>query len=183
MRRLAADLGVEAASLYKHVTNKDDLHAGVAELVWEEVAVAAPPSADWATWLRSYGNAVRDAIHRHPNALALWITQPVCPLPALELFDAQLGYCQPDCRDQGANVLHVVGAFAIGYATTELAWYAAPTTELPESEAQRVGRIARALPANAPDRLIDVALLVCTGDTTGIFETGLNLMIKGLDLP
>lgn len=183
MRRLATELGVEAASLYKHVTNKEDLQAGVAELVWEEIANAAPPNDDWPAWLSAYGHAIRDVIHRHPGTLALWVTQPIAPVPALELFDAQLEHCLPDARDEAANILRVIGAFAIGYASTELSWFATPATEPPESDAQRISRVARALPADAPDRLIDVALLVCTGDTADTFDAGLDLMIKGLPHP
>lgn len=181
MRRLATELGVEAASLYKHVASKEDLHAGVAELIWEQIANAAPPDDDWPSWLRAYGHAIRDVIHRHPGALALWAAQPIAPVPALELFDAQLQHCQPGTATsrEATDALRAVSAFAIGYTTTEL-WFAPPATEQPESETQRIGRIARALPSDAPDRLIDIALAVCTGYDTDAFETGLNLMINGL---
>src|ERR671919_1390099 len=59
LRKLAADLDVETMSLYKRVANKDDLLAGVAELVWNEVAANAPPAEDWPTWPRSFGHAIR----------------------------------------------------------------------------------------------------------------------------
>lgn len=193
MRRLAAELDVEATSLYKHVTNKADLEVGVAGLVWEEIAAAAPPARNWRGWLNAYGHAIRDVAHRHPSAPALWATQSIAPVPALELFDAQLAHCQPGTRDQGAKVLRAVGAYAIGYASSELSWYASPTTQPPgtewpdsqppETQAQRISRIARSLPAGAPDRLIDVALLVCTGDTGDTFQAGLDLMVNGLALP
>lgn len=183
MRSLATELGIEAASLYKHVRSKEDLEGGIAELVWEEIARAAPPNRDWAVWLHAYAHAIRDVIHDHPGTLVLWATQPIAPVPALELWDGQLQHCRPSTRDKGAEVLRVIGAFAIGYASTELSWYATPSTHPSESDTQRISRIARALPANASDRLIDVALLVCTGDATHTFEIGLNLMIKGLALP
>lgn len=183
MRGLATQLGVEAMSLYKHVANKDDLQAGVAELIWHEIAAAAPPNDDWPTWLRTYGHAIRDVIHRHPGTLPLWFTQPISPVPALELFDAQLQRCTPGGQPIGANALRAVGAFAIGYATSEVSWLATPLPQEPESDAQLIRRIARTLPADAPDRLIDTALLVCTGDTTQLFDTTLDLMIKGLPHP
>ncbi|GAB3162410.1 hypothetical protein GCM10027059_15100 [Myceligenerans halotolerans] len=193
MRLVGADLGVEAASLYKHVTSKDDLAAGVAELIWEEIAQAAPPDDDWAAWLRALAHAIRDVIRRHPGTVSLWVGQSVAPVPALELFDAQLQCCRPDAREEGAQILRVVTSYAIGFATSELSWFPAPgagalapgatTSAALESDAQRISRVARALPADAPNHLIDVALLVCTGDTTDMFETGLDLMIKGLALP
>lgn len=185
MRRLATELGVEAMALYNHVASKDDLQAGVAELVWEEIASAAPPDDDWPAWLWTYGRAIRDVIRRHPGTLALWVTQTIAPVPALELFDAQLERCRPGVctREEAANALRAISAFAIGYASTELSWYPTPTSTPPESAAQQIRRVARALPPDAPDRLIDVAVLMCTGDTSHVFDTGLDLMIKGLTQP
>ena len=40
MRRLADSLGVQAPSLYKHVSDKDELEAALAELALEELAAA-----------------------------------------------------------------------------------------------------------------------------------------------
>ena len=45
MRRLGQELGVEAMSLYNHVARKDDLQAGMIELVLAEVE----PPEDGAT--------------------------------------------------------------------------------------------------------------------------------------
>lgn len=182
MRSLASELDVEATSLYKHVAHKEDLQTGVAELVWEEIARSAPPDDDWSAWISSYAHAIRDVIHRHPGTLPLWVTQPVPPVPALELFDAQLQRCPPDAREEAANALRVIGSFAIGYASNELSWFTVPDTQPPESDAQRIGRIARTLPPDAPDRLLDTALLLCAGDTIELFESGLDLMMKGLAL-
>src|SRR3954470_16736425 len=48
MRRLGQGLGVEAMSLYNHVSNKDDILNGVVEVVADEVLAAveaiAPPT-------------------------------------------------------------------------------------------------------------------------------------------
>ena len=50
MRRLAGDLGVEAMSLYNHVSSKKDLHAGLIDLVWGEVDTALD-EPDWRAGL------------------------------------------------------------------------------------------------------------------------------------
>ena len=42
MRKLAAELGVEAMSLYNHVKNKDDIVAGMLELVAERDRAPRP---------------------------------------------------------------------------------------------------------------------------------------------
>jgi AcrR family transcriptional regulator len=42
LRELAGELDVETMSIYRRVASKDDLLTGVAELIWSEVAAAAP---------------------------------------------------------------------------------------------------------------------------------------------
>ena len=46
MRRLGADLGVEAMSLYKHVANKDEILDGIVELVVGAIEIPKEGS-DW----------------------------------------------------------------------------------------------------------------------------------------
>ena len=69
MRRLAADLGVEAMSLYHHVPGKERLLDGLTEAVLVEInaAVAAQVGAadDWRTALRHRCLAARDVMVRH----------------------------------------------------------------------------------------------------------------------
>lgn len=69
MRRLAADLGVEAMSLYYHVPGKEGLLDGLAEAVLEEVnaavAVRVRPDDPWPTALRHRCLAAREVMVRH----------------------------------------------------------------------------------------------------------------------
>lgn len=65
MRRLAADLGVVPMALYKHVADKNDLIAGMIDLV---VSGYAQPAADlpWRDEVRRRILAARDALLEHP---------------------------------------------------------------------------------------------------------------------
>lgn len=75
MRKLGGELGVEAMSLYNHVTNKDDLLDAVGDLLYREVLALFVPAAD-ATWqddARAMVGAVRAVALRHPEALDLLI--------------------------------------------------------------------------------------------------------------
>lgn len=184
MRKLAAALDVEAMSLYKHVRNKDDLLAGLADLIWAEIAAAAPPD-EWAVWLRALAHAVRDTVHRHPNALPVLLSGDVSPLPALELFADQLEYgdLSDHERDQAVSALRTVGAFALGCAVTELSCFGPTPASPEETERQRLLRISRTLPPDAPERLVDVALTVCGDcDARQVFTEGLDLIIRGCEL-
>ncbi len=74
MRKLAAELGVEAMSLYNHVPNKAAVLSGLAELVLDEIDV---PSQDlhWVERLRRLARATRTAFQRHPAVVAVLASQ------------------------------------------------------------------------------------------------------------
>ncbi|MFD0277943.1 TetR/AcrR family transcriptional regulator [Kitasatospora sp. NPDC127111] len=84
MRAVADRLGVKAASLYNHVTGKDELIDGLAELVNAEIDLTpleapaedaqlpgGPGGADWRAGLAAYARGYRAAFLRHPNTIAL----------------------------------------------------------------------------------------------------------------
>ena len=70
MRRLGAELGVEAMSLYRHVASRAELLDGVAALLAAEIAPQERP-ADWADALRAFAGEVRALARRHPAAFTL----------------------------------------------------------------------------------------------------------------
>jgi TetR/AcrR family tetracycline transcriptional repressor len=182
MRRLAAHLDVETMSLYKRVANKDDLLAGIAQLIWGEVAAAAPPSDDWGDWLRTLANAVRAALRDHPNAIPLLVGIEVLPIDMLEVIATQLERATPGwpTRDNAVSAICAVTAYALGCAFAECSYCNPAATDDPiTAERQRLRRIARALPPDTPDRLIDTALAVCGNDTTDMFTKGLDLITRG----
>lgn len=67
MRNLAAELSVEAMSLYKHVANKDDMLDGLVEIILREMEM---PAADtpWREAMRRRAWSKRRTIQRHPWA-------------------------------------------------------------------------------------------------------------------
>jgi AcrR family transcriptional regulator len=74
MRRLGQELGVEAMSLYNHVANKDDLLAGMLELVLGEFEM--PEAGDWKAAIRESAVSAHDALRRHPWACRLGMSPP-----------------------------------------------------------------------------------------------------------
>jgi len=75
MRRLGQELGVEAMSLYNHVARKDDLQAGMIELVLAEVE----PPADGGNWkdeIRRTAVSSYQAFVRHRWACGLMMRGP-----------------------------------------------------------------------------------------------------------
>src|SRR5688572_2962639 len=70
MRKLAQELGVEAMTLYYHVANKDEILAGMVDLVVEEMELP-PANADWKAALRRTAMSSYEVLLRHPWAASL----------------------------------------------------------------------------------------------------------------
>ncbi len=74
MRKLGEVVGVEAMSLYNHVANKDQLLDGMVDLVFAEIDLPEG-EADWKTAMRDRAESARQALRRHPWAIALMSTR------------------------------------------------------------------------------------------------------------
>jgi len=70
MRRLAADLDVEAASLYTHVRSKDDLIDAVLDRVLDTVPLPSP-DLPWPAGLIEGFSGYRSALTAHPAIVPL----------------------------------------------------------------------------------------------------------------
>ncbi|HEX6445828.1 MAG TPA: TetR/AcrR family transcriptional regulator C-terminal domain-containing protein [Streptosporangiales bacterium] len=76
MRRLGAELGVEAMALYHHVPNKEALLDGMVEEVAAEVPVPRFTAAGWRNGMRRYALALLDAVAAHPELVPLALYRP-----------------------------------------------------------------------------------------------------------
>lgn len=182
MRRLADQLDMEPMSLYKRVASKDDLLTGIAELIWNQIAAAAPPTDDWDDWLRNLAHAVRSALRDHPNAVPLLVGIDVLPTGMLEVIATQLEHAAPGSPsyDDAVGAICAVTAYALGCAFAECSYCnPTPADDPTAAERQRLRRVVRALPPDTPDRLVDTAVAVCGTNTSDMFTKGLDLIIRG----
>ena len=67
MRRLAGELGVQAASLYSHFPNKEAVLDAVANLLMRQVDTSGFAEG-WQQGLLIWGRSYRAALRAHPNA-------------------------------------------------------------------------------------------------------------------
>lgn len=183
MRKLGAALGVEGTALYNHVHGKDGLLDGLVELLWSETRELTDTDQAWPDVVRSVATAVREVTRRHPKAASLICSRSVMPLEALRLY----GDCLTPMEQAGfdraaaARILCVVSGYAYGYAVMELsALGCGGTIEPPETESQRIRRVAQMLPADVPDDLFEIGLAMCGCNAQSQFETGVDLIIAGL---
>ena len=77
MRRLAAELGVQAASLYKHYPTKDDVLDDVASQIISAVDISAfDADEDWPDALAKWARSYRAALVSHPNLVPFLASGP-----------------------------------------------------------------------------------------------------------
>ena len=121
MRKLAADVGVEAMSLYNHVASKGDLLDGMIDLVFAEID---PPAAggDWKAELRKRAVSTRDALRRHPWAVGEMEGRASHGPSNLRVHDAVLG-CLLGAGFSEAMTVHaysVQDAYIYGFALQQV---------------------------------------------------------------
>jgi len=121
MRRLAADLGVEAMSLYYHLPGKEGLLDGLVETVINEINVEvklAETTEDWRTGLRRRFLAAREIMLRHPWAPGLLSSRKTIPFGVYAYYDAIVAtLISGGFSHQIAHrALHAFGSLALGFA-------------------------------------------------------------------
>jgi len=91
MRRLAARLGVKAASLYHHVQSQDDLIDALHEQINVDIDTSLLDDRTPAG-LTAFARSYRDAYRAHPDAVDLVSRRPVVAPKALAIYDAMAAH-------------------------------------------------------------------------------------------
>ena len=113
MRRIAAELGTGAMSLYNHVPDKAALLRGLADRVLAEVAI--PTDAPWREIAETWATSLRATLLAHHHVVAIVIgsseTQPLVE----SREELVVALTRADLRDEDARlVMRVVGRFVAG---------------------------------------------------------------------
>ncbi len=180
MRKLAADLGIEAMSLYYHVKSKDDLIDAMIALVISEMAL---PTAgmDWRLALRERADSQREVLVRHPWAIALMDARTT--QATLRHHDVMIG----TLRDAGfsmpmvGHALSLIDSYVRGFAMQEVS--------LPTDESGDIGAATEKIMAQQQQMATDfpnltemaMTLVLQPGYAYGNeFEFGVELILDGL---
>lgn len=143
MRRLGEEMGVEAMSLYNHVSNKEDLLNGMIDTLYGGIELPSHDD-DWKTALRKRSVSVREVLLRHPWANGL-MDSATSPGPGtLRHHDRVLG----TFRNGGfslamtAHAFSALDSYVYGYAKQEKA--------LPFDNEEHAAAMANAMLAQLP---------------------------------
>ena len=179
MRRLAKQLGVEAMSLYNHVSNKDDILAGISNLVAAEIELPAS-SGDWKDAMRRSAMSTRDVLQAHPWASGLWMSRRGGGSAQLRRTD----WILKTFREAGLpaeltyHALHILEAYLLGITVQ--------SERFPYRGAELAGVASRFLDRIPADEYPDLVEHVKQhldppqGAKSG-FDLGLDLILEGLE--
>jgi AcrR family transcriptional regulator len=180
MRKLGHVLGFEAMSLYNHVANKDDVLAGIVDLVLAETEPPAP-EADWHAAVRSSAISVHQALERHPWACPLLMSPGLIRPARLQYMDSLLGRLREAgfSADSTYNVYHVLDAHIFGFSL----WQANHSYNAVQVS-DMTAAFARMIPVDVYPYLHEHGEQHFTeGPHRGVdaFELGLDLILDGLE--
>ncbi|WP_327588606.1 TetR/AcrR family transcriptional regulator C-terminal domain-containing protein [Nonomuraea sp. NBC_00507] len=193
MRRLAADLGVEAMSLYYHLPGKEALLDGLVESVIDQIDAAVSHldataiEGDWRTRLRQRFLAAREVMLRHPWAPGLIVSRPTIPVGVYAYYDGIVGTLVGTGFSYriAHRALHAFGSLPFGFAQEIFTPASAGgSLEVDVAEAE-FAAMAEALPhltamvANEIHDVADATLGWC--DSQVEFEFTLDLLLDGLE--
>ncbi|MFD0559007.1 TetR family transcriptional regulator [Stackebrandtia endophytica] len=131
MRRLGAELGVQAMTLYHHVPNKDALLDGVVERVVVEAEPTSFGDGLWRDSLRDYARSLLKALLVHSNAIPLVLSRPATTPANLSIMEECLeSLCEQGFTvEQALDIVYSLVRFVVGHAAAEATARAHPTNE------------------------------------------------------
>ena len=178
MRRLGQALGVEAMSLYKHVANKDDLLAGIVDIVAAEIERPAI-GGDWQRSMRRRAVSAHEVLLRHPWATMLIVSRANVGPAMLGYVDATIG-CLKEAGFSYAMADHAwnaIDSHVYGFTLQKLNFPFEPSEYAAMAKA-----FLPMIPAVQFPYLNGMSQQVIDGQHNGLhdFEFGLDLIVDGL---
>ena len=182
MRRVAERLGVQAASLYNHVRDKDELLALLADAISGELP-AIDPHMPWRQQLETAAREYRRLLHAHRDAARLLATTPPIGARRVQTMEQLLDVlCRAGCPDEDvADAAFVFNTFVIGFVLDETQAIRHPGASH-EEFAEQVRQWFRALPPERFPRLVALTDRLFDPDPNRRFEFGLKMLLDGLEL-
>ncbi len=181
MRRLGAELGVEAMSLYKHVANKEAILDGVVELIVGQIEIPSD-GTHWKQAMRQRAISARRVLAGHSWAIGLMETRGSMGPATMRYLNAVFG----NLRSAGfslENAVHAVwllDSYVYGHVIQETSL--TPASSSPPGPESMVSVLEQAKMAEHP-HLVDLAehALGSGYSVDREFRYGLDLILDGLE--
>jgi AcrR family transcriptional regulator len=176
MRRLGAELGVEAMTLYHYLPSKDALLDGIVERVMAqaETRFAGEP---WDRALTSYARSLRATLLRHPGAVLLVATRPAVTPETLRAAERGLTLlCDAGFLvGRALDTLNALTLFVVAHAASEVSTAAVNSAAAAGSQEYVASLDEREFPL-----LTGAARTSAGTDDSTRFEFAIGTFIRGL---
>lgn len=184
MRRLADKLGVKAASLYRHVHNKEDLLALLADEISGEIPTIAPRGS-WKEQLTQMAHYARRGLLAHRDAARLLAsTAPFGPkrLRHIETALRVLRSAGLSGRD-AARVAYHLNNFVTEFVADEgrFAQGAAALGTTPRKFLADARKYFAALPKDQFPNVVELAADLADDDVEGLFQFGVQIWLRAIE--
>jgi len=183
MRRLSERLGIKAASLYRHVRNKDELLQLLADEISAEIPVVASTGA-WQHQVLEMARNVRKGLLAHRNAAQLLAaTLPFGPrrlrhIESLLRILRSAGLSGRDAARAAYHFNNLVTEFVADEARfASLAGTAASSRRRMYLQARKY---FKSLPADDYPVIVELADYLAEDDQDALFEFGVEVWLRGL---
>lgn len=179
MRKLGEKLGVQAMSLYKHVSNKDDILDGIVDIVAGEITLPSI-GGDWRLAMRRRAVSAHEVLVCHPWATMLIVSRANVGPSMLRYVDATIG-CLREAGFSYAMADHAWNAIdnhVYGFTLQQLNFPFAPG-----EYAQVAQSFLPMIPMEQYPYLHGLSQEVISGHHSGLqdFTFGLELILEGLE--
>lgn len=195
MRKLGHELGVEAMSLYRYVTGREDLLEAVVTTLLEGLPERLDHhlTSSWQGYLQALAHQIRLIAVNHPNAFPLiatrhpaapWLRPPLRSLELVEDFITRLsGYGLDD--EQIAGTYRAFSSFLLGHLLLEAAAQGAETSPveepIDEGDATIPNRDGQTTPTRTPNTA-RLRPLLSEDHSDEEFEASLETLLDRLEL-
>lgn len=182
MRRLAERLGLKAASLYNHVSDKEELLALMADAISAEIP-APDPKKPWRKQLETLFRQFRQVLMAHRDgARVLAATPPVGPsrIRIIEQILQALARAGLSA-DKVADAGYVLNTYVVGFVLDETLGRPADA-EADERRRAEGKRWFGSLPREQFPMLVSLADELVDASPERRFELGLRALLDGFEL-
>ena len=185
MRRLAEQLGVKAASLYRHVRNKDELLA----LLGDEISAEIPLPRTTGSWrdqlTESAWNVRRGLLAHRDGARVLASTPPAGPrrlrhIEAVLRILREAGLNDRDAARAAYHLNNVVTEFAADEGRFASFTAAGPGLTRRKVLAE-MRRQFKSLPRDQYPTIVALADQLTDGDQDALFQFGIDLCLRSVE--
>ncbi|HLJ50259.1 MAG TPA: TetR/AcrR family transcriptional regulator C-terminal domain-containing protein [Bryobacteraceae bacterium] len=183
MRRLADRLGVKAASLYRHVKDKEELLALLGDEISGEIPLASP-SGSWREQLTAMAWNVRRGLLAHRDAARVLAGTPPFGPRRLKHIEDVLRVLRSAglSPSEAARAAYHCNNFIMEFVADEMRF--AAFASAPRSSRKKIFTQARkhfqSLPREEYPNLVELAGELSEDDQDGLFQFGLEVWLRGI---